>query len=266
MRRWLRPIVPRPIRLLIALLRRAFADALAGHRFASRRAPSSEAFPHSLDAYLLPLLIYPGQESAADIKRQNSRLLAASLDGTIVESGEVWSLWRFAGAPSGARGYGEAAAIVNGHLTTAIGGATCLVSTVVFNAGLLAGLEFVERTQHSIDAYGEHRYFELGRDATIEYGYLDLRFRNEDAYPLRLSVTVEDDEVRATFQSPVACPFTVTLEVAVDRSDPIAIRTRTRRTTLGPLLPTRTWVGESRYRMPTTACEVTAVTTPLGSG
>ena len=48
-----------------------------------------------------------------------------------------------------------------------------------FNAGLLAGLEIVERSEHSVDTYSDQRYFELGRDTTIEYGYLDLRFRNE---------------------------------------------------------------------------------------
>jgi vancomycin resistance protein VanW len=250
MRRFARRYLPRPLRLAVALARRALADRRAGHRLASRRAPA-DAFPHLFEGYALPMIVYPGQEAAAEAKRTNARILATALDGTVVGPGEVWSLWRFAGAPTRAKGYGEAAAIVDGELTTVVGGATCLVSTVVFNAGLLAGLDPVERTQHSVDTYGERRYFQLGRDATIEYGYLDLRFHNPFPFPLRLTVAVDTTEVRATFHAPVPRPFDVAIDVAVDRGEPGVITARTRRTTRGELLPTRTWIGYSRYRIPT---------------
>jgi len=252
MRQTARRYLPRPIRLAVALLRRAAADALAGYRFASSRA-GIEGFVQPFRRYALPLRVYPGQEAVAEAKRRNSLILAAALDGTVVGPGEVWSLWRFAGAPTRRKGYGEAAAIVDGELTTSVGGATCLVSTVIFNAGLIAGLDVVERTQHSVDTYGERRYFELGRDATIEYGYLDLRFANPYPYPLRLTVTVEPDEVRAAFHAPAHRPIDVLVEVRVDRSNPSVIRTETVQTTRGTMLPTRRWVGHSSYRVPASA-------------
>lgn len=247
MRRFLRHHVPAPIRQQFAATRRRFDDATSNDRFAAAR-DGIEAFPHPLPDYALPIHDYAGQAHVAAAKRRNLRLLAESLDGTVVQPGEVWSLWRLAGRPTRARGYGEAAALVNGELTTGIGGATCLLSTVVFNAGLLAGLEVVERSQHSVDTYGDRRYFELGRDATIEYGYLDLRFRNNHPHPLLLHVTAADDEVRAAFHSTTAPRFSAAIEVDVTRPEHDLIVANTRRLLRDESGREHVWVAESRYR------------------
>jgi vancomycin resistance protein YoaR len=247
MRQFLRRHVPAPIRLQFAAVRRCLADASSGDSFASTR-DGIGGYPHALPAYVLPIRDYAGQAHLAATKRRNLRLLAESLDGTVVQPGEVWSLWRIAGRPTRARGYGEAAAIIDGELTTAIGGSTCLLSTVVFNAGLLAGLEVVERSQHSVDTYGDRRYFELGRDATIEYGYLDLRFRNVHRYPIRLGVSAVADEVRAGFQAPVEPRFAVELAVEVARPSSEVLVAATRRLIREETGQTQIWTAESRYR------------------
>ena len=245
MRSWFRTVVPPSVRLAIAVLRRGLSDLASGQRFASKRAPFEAE--HAFGEYTLPLTVYPGQEAAAEAKQRNSELLAAALDGSVVGPGEVWSLWRLAGAPTRAKGYGEAAAIVDGELTAVVGGATCLVSTVVYNAGLLAGLEIVERHQHSVDTYGEQRYFELGRDATIEYGYIDLRFRNDFPWPLMLRVAVDNGVVRAGFLGPVARAFEVDVRVQVFHSDPEAIHALTARHIWRGQVPVQSRTYESRY-------------------
>lgn len=246
MRSKFRTVVPPSARLAIAVLRRRLRDLASGERFASKRVPLEAE--HPFGDYALPLTIFPGQEATAEAKHRNSALLAQALDGSVVRPGEIWSLWRLAGAPTRSKGYGEAAAIVDGELTTAVGGATCLVSTVVFNAGLLAGLEVIELAQHSVDTYGDQRYFELGRDATIEYGYLDLRFRNELPWPLTLRVAIEDGEVRAGFLGPVERPFEVDVTVDVFSSDPEAIFAHTARHIRRGQIPVRTRTYQSRYR------------------
>ena len=247
MHQFLRQHVPAPIRLQLAVARRRLDDLAAHDEFASIR-ETTEAYPHPLPDYALPIHDYAGQAHAAAAKRQNLRLLAETLDGTVVQPGEVWSLWRLAGRPTRARGYGEAAALVNGELTTDVGGATCLLSTVVFNAGLQAGLEVVERSQHSVDSYGDRRYFELGRDATIEYGYLDLRFRNNHPYSLLLHVTALDDEVRASFRTPIEPRFTVVVDVEVVRPSSELLVATTRRLVRDELGQAQIWAAESRYR------------------
>ena len=67
----------------------------------------------------------------------------------------------------------------------------CLASTLLYNAGLLAGMAVVERYCHSVDSYGDARYFELGRDASVEYAYRDLRLRNDLPVPIVLRARLE---------------------------------------------------------------------------
>lgn len=182
-------------------------------RFATHRG-AIDAFPYVLGSYRLPFVDYPGQDAAAAAKRENQRLLAAAVDGVVIRPAETWSLWRLAGRPASERGYAPAAAVRDGVLTLEVGGATCLLSTVVYNAALLAGLEIRERSQHSLDTYGDRRYFELGRDAAIEYGYLDLRFSNPHAIPVCVRVTADDTGVAAAVHAAGPRWFSTEIEVA----------------------------------------------------
>jgi hypothetical protein len=61
----------------------------------------------------------------------------------------------------------------------------CQVSTTVFNAAFVAGLEIVERTNHML--YISH--YPLGRDATVSYGSYDLKFRNDTPNWILLKTT-----------------------------------------------------------------------------
>ena len=66
-----------------------------------------------------------------------------------------------------------------GKLEDVFGGGICQVSTTLFNAAFFAGLEIVERKNHSI--YIDH--YPKGRDATVSAGGPNMRFRN-DTEPL----------------------------------------------------------------------------------
>ncbi|MYB40924.1 MAG: hypothetical protein F4X76_01795 [Chloroflexi bacterium] len=244
-RRWL----PRRLRAGLARLRRELRDRRGSLAFADAHG-SPDDFPYRFEGYRLPLLIYPGQEHLAEGKRHNQRLMAAALDGARVEPGEVLSLWRRSGRPSARRGYLEGAAIVDGRLTAEAGGAVCLLSTVLYNAGLLAALEVVERHAHSVDSYGEARYFEIGRDAAIEYGVLDLRFRNPHPFPVLLEITSDDCEVAATFRAPEPALPGVAIEVEPPSREPGLLSARTLRRVTPPGAAARLDdLGWSRYRV-----------------
>jgi len=225
-------------------------------RFANVPGASDAATPFEVAGYELPIVDYPGQERLGVAKRHNLRLLASVLDGSMIEPGATWSLWRAAGRPTAARGYREAAALREGALTWEVGGAICLLSTVVYNAALLAGFAIVERRWHSVDSYGPARYFELGRDATIEYGYIDLRFRNDGPGMARLRVEATDERVvAAVLTSEPAAPACV-LEVTPLEAPAGEIRVRTvRRTGLHDGSGGRRTedLGVSVYRTPTEA-------------
>lgn len=211
MRRLLRRLLPAELRLRLRLLRRALDDYRKGTAFAARFGDPA-GFPAQICCYRRPLIDYPGQQQVAAAKRRNQALLASHLSGVVIEPGETFSIWRLAPRPSRREGYGEAAALRQGALRLEVGGAICLLSTVVYNAALLGGLRVVERHGHSIDTYGARRYFELGRDAAIEYGYRDLRFRNPHGFAVYLRIEQSREALTARLYAARAAGFEVTIE------------------------------------------------------
>ena len=211
-RRALRRIIPAPLLLRRKLLVRAWNDRRDGLRFATVRADFG-AFPFEWSSYERPFIDYPGQEQLGAAKRANQALLASCLSGVVIQPGEVFSVWRLAEVPDEKHGYARAAALRDGLLTTEPGGAICLLSTVLYNAALLAGVEILERHCHSVDSYGDKRYFELGRDAAIEFGYLDLRFRNHCEMPVQLRIHVSNERVEAAVFGSDEKQFDIKLDV-----------------------------------------------------
>jgi vancomycin resistance protein YoaR len=105
----------------------------------------------------------------------NVQLVAHLVDGTLIAPGATFSFNRTTGERNAAKGFLEAPVIVNGELTTGLGGGVCQVSTTVFNAAFEAGLEITERTNHAL--YISH--YPQGRDATVDYPSVDLKFVND---------------------------------------------------------------------------------------
>lgn len=207
-----RRIVPYEARLRTRLWRRWWHDHLSRVGFATSAGDPSE-YPHTICAYTRAFVDYPGQEAFALAKRRNQSLLARHLHGVVIQPGETFSVWHLAPRPTEKAGYLPAAALKSGVLTSETGGAICLLSTVLYNIALLGALEITERYCHSVDTYGEHRYFELARDAAIEYGYRDLRFRNTHPFPVLVEIEITGDAVTAGLRSAIPAPFHVTLEV-----------------------------------------------------
>lgn len=203
--------MPREARLRIRLARRHVSDLRERPRFAKKPA-SAARFEHPWAEYERAWIAYPGQEEWTLGKRHNLALMAAAVEGVVIAPGETFSVWRLTGSPTASRGYLAGAALKNGELVSDIGGGTCLFSTLVYNLALLSGMEIVERHAHSQDTYGDARYFELGRDAAIEYGYLDLRFRNPHTVPLAIRFSVRETAVSGTILGPSPCPFLVEIE------------------------------------------------------
>lgn len=211
-RRLLRRIAPFDARWRIRAVRRRVADAQAGVQFATLKGDPA-TFGHCVCSYARPLLCYPGQEQRFAAKHHNVELALARVDGVVVAPEETFSFWRLVGRTTSSTGYAPAAALRDGVLVEDVGGAICLASTLLYNIGLLSAMAVDERWCHSVDSYGGARYFELGRDAAVEYAYRDLRLRNVLDVPLMLRASVEDDAVRAEAWSSDAVDLSV--EIAV---------------------------------------------------
>lgn len=112
-------------------------------------------------------------------RSSNIRLAASFIDGKVLAPGEVFSFNEIVGKRTTARGFKEAGIYVNGRLDTGVGGGICQVSTTLYNAVLMADLQVVERSSHSLTV----PYVPLSRDAAIDWGSKDLKFKNNtDAY------------------------------------------------------------------------------------
>jgi len=116
----------------------------------------------------------------------NVQLVSHLIDGTLIAPGATFSFNGTTGDRNAAKGFLVAPVIINGELTTGLGGGVCQVSTTVFNAAYDAGLDITARTNHAL--YISH--YPQGRDATVNYPDVDLKFVNDTKAWLLLSTFV----------------------------------------------------------------------------
>ena len=105
----------------------------------------------------------------------NLQLAVKLIDGTLVPPGGTFSLNDEVGPRTLERGFRVAPVIIGGEYEEDVGGGVSQVATTVFNAAWEAGVKVLERNPHSLYI---SRY-PLGRDATVNYPDLDLKFLND---------------------------------------------------------------------------------------
>jgi vancomycin resistance protein YoaR len=131
-----------------------------------------------------PVSTFTTTFSAADAPRvHNIGLIAASVNGSLVMPGEVFSMNGATGQRTAAKGYRTAHVIVNGELVDGLGGGVCQAGTTMFNTVLLAGLPVLERRNHSLHI----SHYPMGRDATLNWPGTDLKFRNDSPYGIYIT-------------------------------------------------------------------------------
>jgi vancomycin resistance protein VanW len=183
------------------LFARSIYDIVSGQYFyfAKKKleANSLESFQQLLATYSAPIINPSYHKHLFENKIHNLKLAANMLNNLIIKPGEIFSFWYLIKAPTYKRGFKEASTFINNRITSTVGGALCQLSGVIYNVALLSNMKIIERHAHSIDAYGDKRYIPLGRDATVVYGYKDLRFKNTQRKPVILNVQVNRKEVTA---------------------------------------------------------------------
>ncbi|WP_242655867.1 VanW family protein [Desulfofundulus australicus] len=124
------------------------------------------------------LLGYAEIPNPPDGGGENAALAALLINGKVVQPGEVFSFNRAVGPRTVSRGFVEGRSVVETvygpKLVPDVGGGVCRASTALHLAVLNAGLEVVERHNHSMPV----SYAEPGKDAAVAWPYWDFRFRN----------------------------------------------------------------------------------------
>ena len=152
----------------------------------------------------------------------NLQLGVKALDGTLVAPGGTFSLNDAIGERTIERGFRSAPVIIGNEFAEEVGGGTSQVATTAFNAAWEAGLRITERHPHSLYI---SRY-QLGRDATVYWPSLDLKFVNDTkkwvlvkgfAEGDGISIAIYGGETRRIQSS--ATPLVVTGRAPVERID-----------------------------------------------
>lgn len=117
-------------------------------------------------------------------------------DGVVIAPNEEFSFVEYLGEVDGEHGYLPELVIRNNKTEPEFGGGICQVSTTVFRAALLAGLEITERKNHS---YPVQYYRPYGLDATIYIPRPDLKFRNNTPGHILMIPKIVGTELTVTF-------------------------------------------------------------------
>lgn len=216
--------VPKDIRRELQQKKRSLLDLFRGYRFA-------RTGTHSLSVTAVSVEQKIKGTSFVENKISNIRLASGLVESVVVRPGEIFSFWRAVGKPSEKRGFKEGRTLHGGEVVPDIGGGLCQLSGIIYHAALQAGMEILERHNHSVDLYREcERFAPLGSDATVAYGYKDLRFRNSSDTPLAFRFRVSERSVLCEMVSERALPLRSVAFVRMEEDHHISVRSIDRET------------------------------------
>ncbi|MEU3726791.1 VanW family protein [Streptomyces sp. NPDC031705] len=144
---------------------------------------------------------------AAPYRSTNIGRAVELINGSLVMPGKQWSFNRTVGERTKENGFVDGIMINDGRYVKSPGGGVSAVATTMYNAMFFAGLKPLEHGAHSfyIERYPE------GREATVAWGSLDLRWLNDSGHAVYVKAESTDtsltitllgtkkyDEIRAT--------------------------------------------------------------------
>jgi vancomycin resistance protein YoaR len=129
----------------------------------------------------------------ADYRNVNLGRAAELISGTVLKPGDTFSLNDTVGERTEENGFTVGYIISDGIYAEDLGGGVSQVATTTFNAAFFAGLKDVEHKPHSfyIDRYP------AGREATVAWPTVDLRFKNTTPYGVLIEAWIEPSSYEA---------------------------------------------------------------------
>lgn len=169
--------------------------AALGQVSGSRIPVSFTSIPAPKGPDLPALSLLAEAETAYDVsetgRNVNLALAAEAVQGKVLMPGQTYSFNREAGERTEAKGYRYANVVVGDHLEPGLAGGICQVTTTLFDAAAIAGLDFPEVHNHGIPV----EYVNPGLDAAVAWDYLDLKVRNSGNSPAVFGAWVENGKV-----------------------------------------------------------------------
>ena len=117
----------------------------------------------------------------------NLELACKAINGTILNPGEEFSFNGVVGERTKEKGYKAATVYASGGKSEeSEGGGVCQVASTIYTACLLADMEITHREPHMYLV----TYVEAGMDATVYWGSIDYKFKNNTEKPIRIDASV----------------------------------------------------------------------------
>ena len=136
-------------------------------------------------------------------------IAASYINGLIIRPGEVFSFWNLIGKITTKKGYKAGRIIHQGKVKAGIGGGLCNLGNTINWLIIHSPLEIVEIHTHSdaLDASMEATRIPFGSGVSVEYNYIDYRFRNNSNQNVQLLIWCEDGKLIAELRSEMGFDF-----------------------------------------------------------
>lgn len=175
---------------------------------------SKEKFAATVSEKLLPVVVFshegnmikrgPGIDPQLQYnKADNIRLACSRINGLVVMPGESFSFWKRVGKTSKKNGFSEGRVLVNGRLVAGLGGGLCNLANTLHLIFMHSPLTITELHHHSDalapDENGVRIPYSAG--TSVNYNFIDLRFRNETGQPVQIIAYCEGDTLKAQLRT-----------------------------------------------------------------
>lgn len=199
----MKKIIPAPLRLQMKVWQRYISDLATGQlsNFTNNNILTEEKKAKFQEQITIAQALLP--TSYSENKKHNLALAINRIQDIEIKPGKIFSFWHLVGQPDRSKGYLEGRSLIENQIKAEIGGGLCQLSGIIYWLILKAGLTPLERHSHSRDIYTENtRFAPLGSDATIVYGYKDLRFQNTLSFPISFRFNIEEQQIKGFLCSP----------------------------------------------------------------
>lgn len=180
-----------------------------------------ERYASTFDGARLPVLVSahsgdmikrgPGIDPVLqENKANNIRQACSKMNGIVVNPGETFSFWHYVGKTSRKNGYAEGRVIINGRLVSGTGGGLCNLANTIHLLVLDSPMTVTEVHHHSDalapDPGGVRVPYSAG--TSVNYNYIDFRFRNDTDQPVQLCAWCDGDTLHAELRTTCQYPWT----------------------------------------------------------
>jgi len=130
-------------------------------------------------------------------RNTNITLAANSINGKVVQPGQVFSFNEAVGPTIESRGYEKGMIYIDGEKSEGFGGGVCQVSSTLHVAARDAGMTIIERHDHSLPV----GYAKSGEEAATSYGAIDFKFKNDKNHAVVIRSNVEGGKINVSLHS-----------------------------------------------------------------